>query len=248
MICPAGNQAYIYYDEKTDNFPSSGRTDSGVVGIYNNEHMKLFYFPAMPDTELTGIRLAVKRTTKVRLYYGHDASDNPPATALVSDEDTTGEADVFLAFDKTTFGGTGGNKLLLGLVRQDGAPAPVVDEIDFYGTMIAFPDGFFDKIIPSRADRGGGVIELADGTLVQYKGYGGNRWRWKLGAKFVDKQMLDRLDTLYAQRPEFYFAQEPDRYPNRIHRCILDSPIFRIPYTTQWKGNGYSVEMDIAQV
>lgn len=248
MICPAENQAYIYYDNKDDNFPENTRTDSNAVGIYNGEHMRLFYYSAPSDTLLTGVRLSVKNTSKVRLYRGHDVNGNPPATALVSDEDTVGDTNVFLAFNATSFGGADTAKLVLGLVQEQEASAPEVENISFYGTMITFPDGFFDKIVPSRADRGSGVIELADGTLVQYKGFGGNRWRWKLGAKFVSKEMLDRLDALYAARPEFFFAQEPDRYPDRIYRCILESPIFRIPYTTQWKGNGYNIEMDIAQV
>ena len=74
------------------------------------------------------------------------------------------------------------------------------------------------------------------------------KWRWTLGAKFVDKEMMDRLDALYMTRPEFYFAQEPARYPDRIYRCILENPILRVPYTSQWKGNGYSIEMEVAEM
>ena len=247
MNCPAENQAYIYHGTQDSHF-SVNRIES--TGSYRGENVRFYYYEASPDTAISGVRLAVRNVSKVRLYKGEyeatgepisESSDSPHLAEI----DTTGE--VILAFDKTTFGAVHADRLLIGLV-QDGTADPEIDDISYYGTMIAFPDGFFDKIVPTRMDRGGGTIELADGTLVQYKGFGGNRWRWKLGAKFVDKQMLDRLDALYAQRPEFFFAQEPNRYPNRIYRCILENPIFSIPYTTQWKGNGYSIEMDIAQV
>ena len=242
MNSPTRNQAYIYHDVQDSHF-SVNRI--GTVGSYRGENVRFYYYAVSPDTAISGVRLAVSNASTVRLYKGEDTATREPVSAHLAETDATDNA--FLAFDKTTFGAVHADRLLIGLV-QDGTATPEVDDISYYGTMIAFPDGFFDKIIPSRTDRGGGVIELADGTLVQYKGFGGNRWRWKLGAKFVDKQMLDRLDTLDAQRPEFFFAQEPDRYPNRIYRCILENPIFSIPYTTQWKGNGYSIEIDIAQV
>lgn len=232
------NQAYIYHETQDSHF-SVNRI--GTVGSYRGENVRFYYYEASPDTAISGVRLAVRNAATVRLYKGEQTATGEPVSAHLA------EGDTFLAFEKTTFGAVPADRLVVGLV-QDGTATPEIDDISYYGTMIAFPDGFFDKIVPTRTDRGGGVIELADGTLVQYKGFGGNRWRWQLGAKFVDKQMLDRLAALDAQRPEFFFAQEPDRYPNRIYRCILENPIFSMPYTTQWKGNGYSVEMDIAQV
>ena len=167
-----------------------------------------------------------------------------PLTEIISVE--VESVNLFLPFDARTFGNTDADRLLIGLTA-DGTSTPEIVDIDFFGTMLAFPDGFFDKIIPTRTDRSGGVIELVDGSLVQYKGVGGAKWRWILGAKFVDKQMMDKLERLYTERPEFYFAQEPDRYPERIYRCILENPILRVPYTSQWKGNGYSIEMEIAE-
>ena len=249
------NESYIYYDSESNHFSQNRK---GTTGDFNGVQTRFIYYDVSPDKAITGIRLSVVNTRAVTLYKGEKGSGDPntaghPITEIVSDPETTGEADVFLAFDATTFGNDEADRLVLGL-EQEGTGTPDIGifssriDIDFYAAMIAFPDGFFDKIVPSRTDRGGGTIELADGTLVQYKGFGGNRWRWKLGAKFVDKLMLDRLDALYTERPEFFFAQEPDRYPNRIYRCILESPVFRVPWTTQWKGNGYSIEMDIAQV
>lgn len=238
MNRPSANQAYIYHGTQNSHF-SVNRI--GTVGSYRGENVRFYYYEASPDTAISGVRLAARNTATVRLYKGEQTVTGEPIAAHLA------EGDAFLAFEKTTFGAVPADRLLIGLVQQ-GAAAPEIEDISYYSTMIAFPDGFFDKIVPTRTDRGSGVIELADGTLVQYKGFGGNRWRWQLGAKFVEKQMLDRLDALDAQRPEFFFAQEPDRYPNRIYRCILENPIFRMPYTTQWKGNGYSIEMDIAQV
>lgn len=157
------------------------------------------------------------------------------------------ETDLFIPFDAQTFGNTEADRLLIGLT-PDGENTPSIDSIACYGTMLAFADGFFDKIVPTRTDRSGGIIELADGTFVQYHGISSPKWRWTLGAQFVDREMMDRLDDLYMTRPEFYFAQEPARYPDRIYRCILENPIFRVPYTSQWKGNGYSIEMEIAEL
>ena len=239
MDCPAGNQAYIFYNKFNFALPNPKEDSDGTTQLYYYE---------IPITEnIIGIYLTVNpeihKISSATLYKGKKTETNQPIATV---EGTAGDTSIFFAIEPMTFGNTDSNLLGLALVLE-GTMIPNYG-IEFYGSSIEFQDGFFDKIEPSRTDRGGGVIELADGTLVQYKGYGGNRWRWKLGAKFVDKETLDRLDALYAERPEFLFAQEPDRYPKRIHRCIFESPIFRIPYTTQWKGNGYSIEMEIAQV
>ena len=226
------NQAYIYYNALSGHFKSDK--------IRTTTH----YWTATPETQITGIHLNVSHASKVSIYQGEDA-DEKPITMIASKE--IGAANVFIAFDATTFGDSAADKLVIAL-KQGGSPTPTINEIAFYSVMVALYDGFLDYIVPMREERGGGVIELADGSLVQYRGYGRNRWRWKLGAKFVDKQMLARLDALYAERPEFFFAQDPDRYPDRVYRCILENPIFRIPYTTQWKGNGYSIEMEIAEI
>ncbi len=232
------NRTYIYHDDKTDSITKTkDRTAPNT---------RLFYYDVTPDTELTGIRLSVQNTSKITLYRGEDTMEQP-ITEIAADIETADESDVFITFNAHTFGNSDADRLLISLT-QEGTDIPDVDSISFYGTMIAFQDGFFDEIVPTRQDRGAGTIELADGTLVQYKGYGGNKWRWKLAAKFVDKQMLDKLDALYAVRPEFFFAQEPARYPDRIYRCILETPIFRTPYSTHWKGNGYSIEIQIAQI
>ena len=227
------HQTYIYHDNRDSAFTKNRDRSTNNTRSY--------YYDATPDTQLTGIHLLVQNTSKVVLYKGEDS------TQQLITEITADGANVFLAFDTHTFGSSNADRLVIELT-QNGTDKPSVDNGHFYGTMIAFTDGFFDEIVPMRQDRGAGIIELADGSLVQYKGFGGNKWRWKLGAKFVDKQMLDRLDMLYADRPEFFFAQEPTRYPDRIYRCILEAPIFRIPYTTQWKGNGYSIEIQIAQI
>ena len=239
MDCPAGNQAYIFYNRNHDFAPSSpNKAQDGTTHLH--------YYNVQTSAKITCLRLLViaqqEKISKVTLYKGTGSS----AIEIASVPDTTGDSNIFLTFEPISLRTEDSEVFTLGLVPE-GEHLPMF-YVELYESVITFPDGFFDKIEPSRTDRGGGVIELADGTLVQYKGYGGNRWRWKLGAKFVDKETLDRLDALYAERPEFLFAQEPDRYPKRIHRCILESPIFRIPYTTQWKGNGYSIEMEIAQV
>ena len=239
MNSPAGNQAYIYYNKFNFAVPTPETDSDGTTQLY---------YYRIPITEkIAGVYLTVNpeihKISSAALYKGKKTGNNRPIATV---EGAAGDTTIFLAFKPMAFGNADDNLLGLAFVPE-GTEIPMYG-IELYGSSIVFPDGFFDKIIPSRTDRGGGVIELADGTLVQYKGYGGNRWRWKLGAKFVDKDMLDRLDTLYAERPEFLFAQEPDRYPKRIYQCILESPIFRVPYTTQWKGNGYSIEMEIAQV
>ena len=232
------NKTYIYHDNKDSAFTEAkDRTTSNI---------RYFYYDATPDTELTGIRLSIQNIDNIVLYQGEDAMQEPIAE-ISADIEIVDGTQVFITFDAHTFGRTDADRLIIGLTQHN-TNVPNVDTVNFYGTMLAFPDGFFDEIVPTRQDRGAGVIELADGTLVQYRGFGGDKWRWKLGAKFVEKQMLDRLDALYLARPEFIFAQEPGRYPDRIYRCILESPIFRIPYTTQWKGNGYSIEMEIAQM
>lgn len=232
------NKTYIYHDNKNDTFTKTkDRT---------NANIRYYYYDADPNTQLTGIHLSVQNTDKIVLYQGEDSMQDP-ITEIAADFEIVDGTHVFITYDARTFGNTDTDRMLIGLA-QDGTDIPSIDTANFYGTMIPFPDGFFDEIVPTRQDRGAGVIELADGTLVQYRGFGGNKWRWKLGAKFVDKQMLDRLDVLDVMRPEFTFAQEPARYPDRIYRCILESPIFRIPYTTEWKGNGYSIEMQISQV
>lgn len=227
------NQTYIYYDKKTDDI-----TQTKITGT------RIYHYDATPSTQLAGIYLSVNNATRVTLYQGEDAMARP-ITEIISVE--VEGAKLFLPFDARTFGNTDADRLLIGLTA-DGTNTPDITDIDFFGTMLAFPDGFFDKIIPTRADRSGGVIELVDGTLVQYKGVGSQKWRWTLSAKFVNKQMMDKLEKLYSTRPEFYFAQEPTRYPNRIYRCILENPIFQVPYTSQWKGNGYSIEMEIAEL
>lgn len=227
------NRTYIYYDKRTDDI-----TQTKVTGT------RIYHYDAPPNTQLAGIHLSVNNVTRVTLYQGEDAMAQPTTEIIAIEADS---ANLFLPFDARTFGNTDADRLLIGLTA-DGTNTPDIADIDFFGTMLAFPDGFFDKIIPTRTDRSGGVIELVDGTLVQYKGVGSQKWRWTLGAKFVDKQMMDKLETLYAERPEFYFAQEPARYPDRIYRCILENPILRVPYTSQWKGNGYSIEMEIAEM
>lgn len=227
------NQTYIYYDEKTDQITQTKITGSSV-----------YHYDATPDTQLTGVRISVSNTMRVTLYQGVDAMELPITEILSIDVEN---ADVFIAFDARIFGNTDANRLLIGLTA-DGSNSPAINGIEVYGTMLAFPDGFFDKIVPYRTDRSGGIIELADGTFVQYDGVGDQKWRWTLGAKFVDREIMDRLDTLYMKRPVFYFAQEPARYPSRVYRCILEDPIFRVPYTSQWKGNGYSIEIVIAEI
>ena len=67
--------------------------------------------------------------------------------------------------------------------------------------MLEFPDGTWDQIIPFKQDRGGGVIELADGTLVQYYGSGGNKWRWQFRASQMDKDTLDKLEAPVRRPP-----------------------------------------------
>lgn len=227
------NQTYIYYDEKTEDI-----TQTKVTGT------RIYHYDATPDTALAGIRVSVDNATQVTLYQGEDTMAEPITEIISMDVDG---ADLFLPFDAHTFGSTDADRLLIGLTA-DGMNSPVITDIGFFGTMLVFADGFFDKIIPTRADRSGGVIELADGSLVQYRGVGSLKWRWTLGAKFVDREMMEQLEVLYAARPEFYFAQEPTRYPDRIFRCILENPILRVPYTSQWKGNGYSLEMEIAEI
>ncbi|MYF99251.1 hypothetical protein F4212_08980 [Candidatus Poribacteria bacterium] len=232
------NKTYIYHDNKDSAFTNTkDRATSNT---------RYYYYDATPNTQLTGIHLSTQNTDNIVLYQGEDSMQDP-ITEIPVDIEIADGMQVFITFDAHTFGKTDADRMIIALA-QHGTNVPSIDTANFYGTMLAFPDGFFDEIVPTRQDRGAGVIELADGTLVQYRGFGGNKWRWKLGAKFVDKQMLDRLDTLDVMRPEFTFAQEPARYPDRIYRCILESPIFRTPYTTQWKGNGYSIAMEIAQI
>ena len=226
------NQTYIYYDPQTDNLTKVASTAAP------QPNTTFVRYNLSPDTEISGIRIAIKNATGITLYKGE-----PGSTPLAADITAT-----HIAIDPTTFGTTDTDCLVIALTHNTATPAPTIDDIDIYRTMIAFPDGFFDEIVPTRTDRAGGVIELADGTLVQYNGHSGNKWRWELTARFVQKPILDRIDALYAARPVFYFAQEPDRYPHRIHTCIVENPNFRIPYTTQWKGNGYRIEMHIAQV
>ena len=225
-------QTYIYYEERTDDITQTKITDNRV-----------YHYDATPNTELAGIHLSVNNATRVTLYQGEDAMTQPITEIIAIDVDG---ANLVLPFDSRTFGNTDADRLLIGLT-PDGTNTPTITDIGFFGTMLVFPDGFFDRIIPTRVDRSGGVIELVDGTLVQYKGVGSLKWRWTLGAKFVGKQMMEKLDALYSARPEFYFAQEPARYPDRIYRCILENPIFSVPYTSQWKGNGYSIEMEVAE-
>lgn len=233
------DHTYIYYDKKDANI-----TQTKITTPETNK--RLYHYDSTPDTGLTGILMSANNARHITLYQGIDAMELP-ITEIISVDAVADGANIFLPFDSHTFGNTDANRLLIGL-EQEGTNTPIITDINFFGTMLAFPDGFFDKIVPIRADRGGGVIELADGSLVQYEGFGGEKWRWTLSAKFVNKPMLDRLDTLYSARPEFFFAQEPARYPDRIHRCILESPIFRVPYTSQWKENGYSIELQIAEV
>lgn len=227
------NQTYIYYDKRTDDM-----TQTKVTGT------RIYHYDAAPNTHLAGIHLSVNNVRQVTLYQGENAMAQPITEVISVAADGV---NLFLLFDARTFGNTDADRLLIGLTA-DGTNTPAIADIDFFGTMLAFPDGFFDKIIPTRTDRSGGVIELVDGTFVQYKGVGSQKWRWTLGAKFVNKQMMDKLERLYTERPEFYFAQEPARYPERIYRCILENPIFRVPYTSQWKGNGYSIEMEVAEM
>ena len=226
------NRTYIYYNERTDNITQTQITEN-----------RIYHYDTSLNTELTGIRLSVNNATEVTLYQGENAMAQP-ITEIISIK-AAGQ-NLFLPFDACTFGNTDADRLLIGLT-PDGTNTPAITDIGFFGTMLVFPDGFFDRIIPTRADRSGGVIELVDGTLVQYKGVGSLKWRWTLRAKFVGKQMMEKLDALYSDRPEFYFAQEPARYPDRIYRCILENPIFSVPYTSQWKGNGYSIEMEVAE-
>jgi len=232
------NKTYIYHDNKDTAFTQTkDRTASNT---------RYHYYDATPNTELTGIHLSTQNTDNIVLYQGEDTMQDP-ITEITADIEIADGTQVFITFDAHTFGNTDADRMIIGLTQHDTNNVPSIDTTNFYSTMIAFPDGFFDEIVPTRQDRGAGVIELADGTLVQYRGFGGDKWRWKLGAKFVNKQILDQLDMLYIERPEFTFAQEPARYPDRIYQCILETPIFRTPYTTQWKGNGYSIEMQIAQ-
>lgn len=226
------NRSYIYYDPQTDNITKVNSTAPPQPDT------TLVRYNVSPDTEISGVRIATKNATQITLSKGEQGSTIATAHSTAT----------HIAIDPTTFGTTDTDCLVIALTHAPTAPVPVIDDIDIYRTMIAFPDGFFDEIVPTRTDRAGGVIELADGTLVQYKGQGGNKWRWELTATFVDKQMLDRLDALYQACPVFYFAQEPDRYPHRIHTCIIENPSFRSPYTTQWKDNGYRINMHIAQV
>lgn len=153
-----------------------------------------------------------------------------PQTELASTEVITENGLVIIAFDATTFGNDDADRLVIA-VEQDSTNTPTIDEDEYFAKMIAFPDTFFNNIIPTRQDRGGGVMELADGTQVQYEGFGGKKWRWQLTARFVKTAMINKLDELYDERPEFTYAQEIDRYPYRIYTCILENPEFRTAYS-----------------
>lgn len=229
---------HIYYNAKTDDFTPDGTSTIGTTHS--------FHYTSQSDKEISGIHLTVNPDLhdirKITAFKGKDAN----ATEITANADTTGQPNIFLELPPTAFGTADTDLLTIAITMTD-TTTPMF-EMDLYAEAIIFPDGFFDNIVPIRNERGAGVITLADGTLVQYRGYGGHRWRWKLNAKFVSEEMLKRLDTLYYERPEFLFAQEPGRYPTRVYRCILENPIFRMPYSSQWKGNGYSIEMEIAQV
>lgn len=233
---------FIYHTDRNSDI-SANRVASTIN--YEGVDTQFYFYDAAPDRELSGIKLSVQDTASVIVFRGE--SGGQPVTRLGSVD--VGETDVYLAFDATTFGSTDADRLLVGLV-PDGMTTPTIpmDDISYYEVMIGFHDNYFNQIIPEREDRGGGVIELADGSLVQHKGFGGNRWRWQLRAPFVDREMLDRLDALFADRPEFFFAEEPERYPDRVYQCVLERPIFRVPYSSSIKENGYTVELQIAQV
>lgn len=232
------HESYIYYDAKTSAF-----TENTRARTYTRANTAFFYYDASPDTALEGVELEISNGDSVTVYRG-ESSSGEPQTEL---EQSSVYGDIAIVGFEATFGNTNSTRLVIAVV-QEGGNTPTLDEKDFYATVIVFRDGSFRSIVPNRQNRGGGVTELADGTLVQYKGFGGNKWRWRLEARFVEKAMIDKLDKLYADRPEFMYAQNLTLYPDRNYKCVLENSDFRIPYSGWSIVGGYTIVIEIGQV
>ena len=136
------NKTYIYHDDKSDAITKTKDRTTMSNGI----NTRFYYYDTTPNTELTGIHLSVQNTSKVALYQGEDTMEQP-ITEIPTDIETADDANIFLTFEANTFGNNDTDRLLIGLT-QDGATVPSIDNIHLYGTMIAFPDGFFE---PNRS-------------------------------------------------------------------------------------------------
>ena len=109
-------------------------------------------------------------------------------------------------------------------------------------------DSRFTQIVPKLVNRDTGVFE----------GHGGSRWRWQnraawkwevaLGARFRGTESYDALVALIQKQTVFTFAQEYQRYPERIYPAFFKNDETTLAYISRYKGAGTELFFEVAEM
>ena len=143
--------------------------------------------------------------------------------------------------------------------RITSAPTVRLYRIMLMKSLLILDDGTWTKIEATPTKRTRGVLELLDGTLRTYEGFGHHaKMEWHLATRFFASDpdpddylskpdpKLDTLFDIYNNYPEFIFSQEADRYPERVRPALFAGPI-RTNYSGRWKKAGYSFSLNIRE-
>ena len=143
--------------------------------------------------------------------------------------------------------------------RVTSAPTARLYRLMLMRSLLILDDGTWTKIETTPTKRTRGVLELLDGTLRTYEGFGHHsKMEWKLATRFFARDIqtddcpyqphpsLYSLFDIYDNYPEFIFSQEADRYPERVRPALFAEPI-RTNYSGRWKKAGYSFSLNIRE-
>lgn len=109
-------------------------------------------------------------------------------------------------------------------------------------------DARFTQIVPKRTNRVTEVFQSAQGIHRRWQAAA--RWKWEvaLGARFRGTESYETLMTFMERMTAFTFAQEYQRYPERVYPAYFKNTEATLAFISRYKGAGTEIFFEIAEI
>lgn len=109
-------------------------------------------------------------------------------------------------------------------------------------------DARFVQIVPTQTNRATEVFENWQGGHRRWSASSAWKWQVQLGARFRGTESYETLMTLMQQMPMFTFAQEYQRYPERVYPAYFKNTEATLAFISRYKGAGTEIFFEVAEL